>query len=248
MNNTSLILPGDKLDIVLSDISGNTENIYKSSVSDIIADNIWEITMPVSSGRIVLFQVGMQFDFVLYTAGKTIYKCSAIVRRRYKKESLFFLAIELISNLEKVQRRQFFRLPCTIDMHYYMIERNDDDLHLFDEKKFCIDHYKKHYAGSTPESLFNAVILDISGGGIRFSGDILFEKNTYLMTEFILPVNGRNETFSVIGTIVDCEQNTGVSGKYFTRLKFIFDNIGKREKIVRYVFEEERRIRRKEMG
>ena len=78
-------------------------------------------------------------------------------------------------------------------------------------------------------------------------------KSGYKMTEVgVIPedweVKEFNETFSVIGTIVDCEQNTGVSGKYFIRLKFIFDNIGKREKIVRYVFEEERRIRRKEMG
>ena len=74
--------------------------------------------MPVDSGRVVLFQLGTQFDFIIYTQNKTILKSSAIVRRRYRKENMYFLAIELINNLEKIQRRQFFRLPCTIDMYF----------------------------------------------------------------------------------------------------------------------------------
>lgn len=35
--------------------------------------------------------------------------------------------------------------------------------------------------------------------------------------------------------------------RYFARSKFIFDRMTEREKIVRFVFEEERRIRRREM-
>lgn len=63
--------------------------------------------MPVDSGRVVLFQLGTQFDFIIYTQNKTILKSSAIVRQRYRKENMYFLAIELINNLERYKDVSF---------------------------------------------------------------------------------------------------------------------------------------------
>ena len=62
MEYTSLIFPGDKIDIFASGLSDNSTS-YKSSFSDKLTDSMWEITMPVDSGRVVLFQLGTQFDF-----------------------------------------------------------------------------------------------------------------------------------------------------------------------------------------
>ena len=86
MEYTSLIFPGDKIDIFASGLSDNSTS-YKSSFSDKLTDSMWEITMPVDSGRVVLFQLGTQFDFIIYTQNKTILKSSAIVRQRYRKEN-----------------------------------------------------------------------------------------------------------------------------------------------------------------
>ena len=61
MEYTSLIFPGDKIDIFASGLSDNSTS-YKSSFSDKLTDSMWEITMPVDSGRVVLFQLGTQFD------------------------------------------------------------------------------------------------------------------------------------------------------------------------------------------
>ncbi|MFA9227286.1 MAG: flagellar brake domain-containing protein, partial [Agathobacter rectalis] len=53
MEYTSLIFPGDKIDIFASGLSDNSTS-YKSSFSDKLTDSMWEITMPVDSGRVVL--------------------------------------------------------------------------------------------------------------------------------------------------------------------------------------------------
>lgn len=87
MEYTSLIFPGDKIDIFASGLSDNSTS-YKSSFSDKLTDSMWEITMPVDSGRVVLFQLGTQFDFIIYTQNKTILKSSAIVRQHYRKENM----------------------------------------------------------------------------------------------------------------------------------------------------------------
>ena len=243
MEYTSLIFPGDKIDIFASGLSDNSTS-YKSSFSDKLTDSMWEITMPVDSGRVVLFQLGTQFDFIIYTQNKTILKSSAIVRQRYRKENMYFLAIELINNLEKIQRRQFFRLPCTIDMDFYEV-RYDDKAE--SELEFCKKIYKNHAINSENMNTVKSVILDISGGGIRFSLSTPLEEGTYFMAQFSLALEECTQQFNIVCKVINCTQSLDYADRYFARSKFIFDRMTEREKIVSFVFEEERRIRRREM-
>ena len=226
MEYTSLIFPGDKIDIFASGLSDNSTS-YKSSFSDKLTDSMWEITMPVDSGRVVLFQLGTQFDFIIYTQNKTILKSSAIVRQRYRKENMYFLAIELINNLEKIQRRQFFRAES--------------------EPEFCKKMYKNHAINSKNMNTVKSVILDISGGGIRFSLSTPLEEGTYFMAQFSLALEECTQQFNIVCKVINCTQSLDYADRYFARSKFIFDRMTEREKIVRFVFEEERRIRRREM-
>ena len=143
----------------------------------------------------VLFQLGTQFDFIIYTQNKTILKSSAIVRQRYRKENMYFLAIELINNLEKIQRRQFFRLPCTIDMDFYEV-RYDDKAE--SELEFCKKMYKNHAINSKNMNTVKSVILDISGGGIRFSLSTPLEEGTYFMAQFSLALEECTQQFNIV--------------------------------------------------
>ena len=222
MEYTSLIFPGDKIDIFASGLSDNSTS-YKSSFSDKLTDSMWEITMPVDSGRVVLFQLGTQFDFIIYTQNKTILKSSAIVRQRY---------------------RQFFRLPCTIDMDFYEV-RYDDKAE--SELEFCKKMYKNHAINIKNMNTVKSVILDISGGGIRFSLSTPLEKGTYFMAQFSLALEECTQQFNIVCKVINCTQSLDYADRYFARSKFIFDRMTEREKIVRFVFEEERRIRRREM-
>lgn len=173
-----------------------------------------------------------------------ILKSSAIVRQRYRKENMYFLAIELINNLEKIQRRQFFRLPCTIDMDFYEV-RYDDKAE--SELEFCKKMYKNHAINSKNMNTVKSVILDISGGGIRFSLSTPLEEGTYFMAQFSLALEECTQQFNIVCKVINCTQSLDYADRYFARSKFIFDRMTEREKIVRFVFEEERRIRRREM-
>lgn len=243
MDYTNLILPGDKIDIFASGLSDNSTS-YKSSFSDKLTDGMWEITMPVDSGRMVLFQLGLQFDFIIYTQNKTILKSSAVVSQRYRKENMYFLAIKLTNDLEKIQRRQFFRLPCTIDMSFYEVGCDDK---AESESEFCKKMYKNHAINSKNMHTVKSVILDISGGGIRFSVSTPLEEGAYFMAQFSLALEEGTQQFNIVCKVISCSQALDNTDRYFARSKFIFDRMKEREKIVRFVFEEERRIRRREM-
>ena len=243
MDYTSLIFLGDKIDIFASGLSDNSTS-YKSSFSDNLTDSRWEITMPVDNGRVVLFQLGMQFDFIVYTQNKTILKSAAIVRQRYRKGNMYFLAIEVTNNLEKIQRRQFFRLPCTMDMSFYEVRCDDKDE---SESEFCKSMYKNHAINSKNMQTVKSVILDISGGGIRFSLRTPLEEGAYFMAQFSLALEESTQQFNIVCKVISCTPALDHTDRYFARSKFIFDRMTEREKIVRFVFEEERRIRRREM-
>ena len=97
-----------------------------------------------------------------------------------------------------------------------------------------IDHKKK------------AMICDISGGGVRFTGDTPLEPGQFVLLTFRLVNENTDECFYLVSQIVAIQKED--SDRYSCRAKFIFKDLKDREKIVRFVFEEERRIRRKEVG
>jgi len=57
-----------------------------------------------------------------------------------------------------------------------------------------------------------------------------------------------DETFYLPGQVIATEKHPAIEEMYIHRVKFLFRDLRDREKIVRFVFEEERRIRRKEVG
>ena len=68
------------------------------------------------------------------------------------------------------------------------------------------------------------------------------------MLNFRLSSENMDESFYLVSQCVGSYKNLKVENLYDHRMKFIFKNLRDREKIVRFVFEEEPRIRKKEVG
>ena len=90
------------------------------------------------------------------------------------------------------------------------------------------------------------MICDISGGGVRFTGDVPLEAGQFVLLIFRLINKNTDECFHLVSQIVEARKED--NERYSCRAKFIFKDLRDREKIVRFVFEEERRIRKKEIG
>ena len=245
---TDLTQLGDKIDIQLvqqlqMQDRGELEEplrTYKSSLFEYLSDTEFEIMMPTENGRMVLFQVGLRCKLLFYTR-KGMYTCTAIVKNRYKKENFFVLAMQLTSGFEKFQRREFFRIDYLIEMRYVPVSEEVAKLatteQLFSEiqKPEYIDRYK------------NGVILDISGGGLRFSAPEQIEQGKYVVAEMRLTNDRFDQSFFLATRIVASERGQNSSDNFICRGQFVFKNLRDRENIVRFVLEEERRIRRKEI-
>lgn len=92
----------------------------------------------------------------------------------------------------------------------------------------------------------------IAEGGIGYAKELLekalgSEKAQGVMAQFSLALEECTQQFNIVCKVINCTQSLDNADRYFARSKFIFDRMTEREKIVRFVFEEERRIRRREM-
>ena len=138
MKLSDVITPGDKIDIKMlheanqEDNGGEIAKIYQSAVSDIFSDQELEISMPTSGGRMVLFQLERECSIVFYTKGG-MYNCTAVVKKRYRKENLYLLRIVITSGLQKFQRREFFRIPYTTPLKYYEISEQTAQMQTTEE-------------------------------------------------------------------------------------------------------------------
>lgn len=247
MTLEDLAKPGDKIDIRLIQQKERMKRgeegtvVYKSSILDFLPDNEVEISMPTESGKIILFQVGQRCAMMVYTS-KGMYNCIGRVQKRYKKGNLYMLSVLLMEEPKKFQRREFFRIDCSLEMQYYRISEEIAEFSTTDEL------VRVTYDPEYIITMRDAHIMDISGGGMRFLAKECLESESYILSRIHLVRAGINQTFYLVTQIIAADLASDGSGQYIHRSKFIFKDLKDRETIVRYVFEEERRIRKRENG
>lgn len=244
---TDVIKPGNRIEIqsqqdanYMEDMGQNTA-VCQSSVADIFSDAELSIDMPMQGQKMILFPVGADCDMVFFGAGG-MYRCTATVKGRSREGQLYFLTVVLKSELRKYQRREYFRIEYLANVKYYVIPRRVAELPTTD---LLLDELA---GGEVQYELASGMMQDISGGGIRFYSERKLERDSFLMITVHLEGERVRENLYLVSQIVDCAPHKTLRGQFSCRAKFLYKDLRDREKIVRFVFEEERRIRQKEVG
>lgn len=229
---------GDRVDIetIVSQESINEKKNYRSQVFDIDSEDQIKIAMPMEQGKLVLLSVDDEYSLCFYTP-QGLYQCICRVADRYKNDNVFVLVMELITDLRRYQRREYYRLNCVLDMKSSMI--SEKDVSQFSEHVHFID---------TDITFDNGVMVDISGGGARFISKVRYPKDSNILFVFGLFVNGQLTEYKLIGRVLLSVEIESREGEYEHRIQFVNMMNDDRESIIKYIFEEERKIRRREKG
>lgn len=236
---SEIIRPGDKIDINF--LHQNNGKTYKSSVFDFLDSYTLEIGMPTEGGKMVIFNLGFECQLYFYTS-KGLYTCEAVVVQRYKKGNFFLLAMRMKTGLKKFQRREFYRLECLIDFSYYRISK--EVAQLGSENEFLKLTLSPEYI---IEQKF-ACTRDISGGGIRFTAKEEIEIGQLILIVIRLNNEKIDHTFYLVADVISCELAPQTESRWIVRAKFRHKDPKIRDTIVRYVFEQDRKLRKKENG
>lgn len=235
------ISPGDKLElkstvsVVLPD---GTEGIktYRSSVYDILDDGRLELVMPMEKTRLVLLPVDGEYDVCFFSHGG-MYRADVRIVDRQKINGTYILVVEMISNLHKYQRREYYRFNCVVEMRAREMTRQETEA-FARGLTYLISE----------EDMVRGVIVDISGGGTRFVSRQKFNEDSIIMMCFDLPVMECERSFLLAAKVIYSGEIENRTNEYENRVKFEFIDTTTREEIIKYIFDEERKNRKNGKG
>lgn len=209
--------------------------IYKSRVIDILSEDTLEIEMPMEQTKLILLPVDSEYDLIFYVEGG-LYQCFVRIVDRYKSNNVYILLLELTSSLRKYQRREYFRYDCAYEIQTRV---------LLEEEQEAIEK-KQPYILQAGLAMTKGVIVDISGGGLRFLSSEKYEQGSLIYCYFSLYTGGNLKTFEMIGRIISIKEVENKPGVTEHRMEFFNTNTNTREEIIRFIFEEERKNRKRD--
>ena len=234
------VTPGSKIELesverVRMDDGTYKKKKYESKVLDIIDDETLEILMPMEQAKLVLLPVDGEYD-VRFFCAKGLFQCFVRVVERYKSSNIYLVKIQLISNLQKYQRREYYRYSTNMAINIRELSSGE---------KLNLEH--KHSFAYEDLPTIEGTVLDISGGGVRFMAKEPHEMMNNIVVSFSLVFNGKNREYTCVSQVLSCRELENRRGMYEHRVKYVNITNGEREEIIRYIFEEERTKRRREI-
>lgn len=228
------LLPGMKVELVPIVSGFNAQqNVkkYVSSIYEILSDDQIEVTMPMEQTKLILLSVDTEYDVYFYTK-KGLYQCECRIADRYKSDNTYLLALDMITNLRKYQRREFYRFSCALDMVSRPLEAFEIE---------SIERTGNYVEMDLP--LKHSVIVDISGGGLRFIASQRYNADSLIYCSYHLNNNGTPKEYRIVGKILRVSELENKPGVFEHRVKYVKIKPADREEIIRYIFEEERKKR-----
>lgn len=238
---SKFISAGSKVEIMPIERMGENgeeagKKVYVSKVYDILSEDTLEILMPMEKTKLILLPVDSEFDLVVYQENN-LYQCLVRVTDRYKSSNVYLLQVELVSNLRKYQRREYYRFSCALQM----CARN------LQEEEIQAVEKDLPYTLTPGLPLKQSVIVDISGGGLRFISSQRYEPESMLYINYELQIDGEMKMYEIIGKVLSVRELENRKGTFEHRVQYYDMNRKTREEIIKYIFQEERKNRRKEL-
>ena len=212
------------------------KTVYASQVYDVIDETKIKVAMPIENGHVVALSPNTRLDASFYTP-KGLYHGRVVVTDRMKEGNLYVMVVELQSELQKFQRRQYYRLSCTIDLSYRAMEKAEHSVYIATKELPDV---------SEIEGMVEGYVLDFSGGGVRFISDKKYERNQLMYIKLNISYEDTYKVYFLAGKVILSSERKNGMGRYENRVEFINLENKAREEIIKYIFREERRQRKLE--
>lgn len=254
---SNVISIGDKIDLrrisyrKAKEIEEYETKIYVSQLLEYNSNNEALIAMPIVSGRIIPLTVGDHYHLCFYTK-KGLFQCKVVITNRSKQNNIHTLTVTFLSDFEKYQRRSYYRLDCVLDIEYRILSTEELQwMQKFSDDKHPTQEEQEQYTQKFDEiaNLWEeGTAIDISGGGMRFISSTLYEPSDKLRIKLFLEDQGKIQEQVVLASVISSARIPNKTGSIEHRVKFLKISNEQRETIIKFIFQEQRRIRRKEKG
>lgn len=237
-----VLKPGVPLELVgrkykLDDAEAQ-EKKMASSIHDIGGDNRLTITNPMIKSRLIPLHSGERYNAFFFAS--KIYTAPIEVIKSRSEGNIRVVDIKLSSDIEKYERRAFFRLETSIPVRYLVLTPENANDFREATKNGTLLRMPGFKDGTT---------LDISGGGIRFTSKTEVPDSAMVITHLVAEsANGQKKNYIFLGKLVRTGLLNNQRGHYEHCMKFIDMKQEAREEFVRFIFEWEREKLKKMSG
>ena len=221
---------GDKLEII--DMH-NPDNVGASKVYDIPDPHqkLILITIPKTPlGKVFNLEFGASYTVQLLVDDKPHFYYKGTFVQYIEGEDEVCASIRILSDGERKNRRRYFRFSCALPMKYSILDFGDSEV-------------AKILHNSGYSELYDGVIRDIGGGGIRFTTNQDISKDIHIQCRILL---GRR-TIVMKAKLIKKEYIPKAVTKYQYRCEFLEISAAMREEIVNFIFLEQRKHQRREL-
>ena len=203
MGNLTLLV-NNRLDVLFE------EKIYRCQIQD-IGENFFNINLPASDGEYLTVQRGLDLEFMSFCDDGDVFKFKSTIISRSQENNIPMYVMTNPYDIVRIQRRDYVRVKVAQIISYITGDYTVEDI----EKL----------------KLNTAILLDLSGGGMRVKLKEKLAKGNIIISE----LKYGNQQALVKGTIVRVETTEDKQWIYGVN----FDNIDERtrDKIIRMVFD-----------
>lgn len=202
------------------------DDIYKSNIQDIISESSIAISIPISGTKSYLPHIGESVTFYVFSKD-AYYKYKGTLSSRFIEGGLRLLIIDNLKDLGKIQRRENYRLPISLDVFYTPIS-----------EEIAIKGLENNLVKTQVEKFNSTRCIDLSAGGIKIFTKEQIQNEDYILMKLSL---SPNEDIIVISKVVRVEKDFEIK-QYKVGCKFQDLNNVDREKIARFIFEKQREL------
>lgn len=187
--------------------------------------------MLTSSGSKVLLSKG---------SGRNLFQCTARIKDIGTNGSL---QIEFLKQVEVRERREYMRVDVSVPVNYSLpqIQNMTEVISEWERAKECD---RSHFEGVEPLISEHGNQVNLSGGGLRFKSRDCYPCGTLLHLKIALPGEPPVKIHTV-GTVVRTSELSAAAAsqkQYSTSLSFRMIAISDRQKLVRHMLDEQRKI------
>ena len=93
--------------------------------------------------------------------------------------------------------------------------------------------------------LKKGIIIDISGGGVRFASRDKLEEKSKVLLKLDISLSDNKKVYGIMGKVLSSRSLLNDETTYEQRIEYMEISNSTRETIIRYIFEQERLMRQK---
>jgi c-di-GMP-binding flagellar brake protein YcgR len=224
---------------------------YKAVVQDLKKAGL-VISQPISKHGKLTMRSGSLWESHLESEDALYYFVLKVLRQE-KGHPPFYL-VDYPDSVRRQQRRQFYRLPCYLELEYRIIreveEKEEDEERKHDRELIAIPEekdvltdmksFREKMDAQDTDDIRHGVTIDISGGGLQFISSKYLTGGTELLISLHLQdVKGG---LRVKGKVVrSFPVQVGAWKKYRVALSFFDIDEKTRDTIIKFIFDQSRK-------